>query len=94
MPWDREHFKCNCDAIVAGSYTQLHRFCELGGDPLGSLKDYSLLILKNGKIVRHSSWYQEDQLTAYPEADQDRAKSEEMYEEYMMRDYKPMRKEQ
>ena len=62
----------NFDAIVAGSFSQLH------GGP--GTYTYSLYLIRDGKVVNRVAWYQEDQLTALPK--QNRRKAEEMIEEY------------
>ena len=49
-------FGMKFDAIVEGSYYDLY-----GGEE--SENDYSLFIMKNGKVVSNASWYDEDQIT-------------------------------
>lgn len=72
MPEYMSHFDSDFDAIVEGTYSQLH-----GGRDVDS---YSLYKIQDGKIVDNISWYEEDQLTLLP--DQDREKAEEMVEDY------------
>jgi hypothetical protein len=72
MPSYQSHFESDFDAIVCGTYSQIY-----GGDDIDS---YSLYKIKDGKIVNHISWYEENQLTELE--GQDRERAEEMIEEY------------
>ena len=75
MPASKRHFYSDFDAIVEGTYSQLH-----GGF---DIKSYSLWMIKDGKVWNRCSWYEESQLTELPE--QDRVKAEEMIEAYNLR---------
>ena len=69
---EMSHFNSDFDAIVNGTYSQLH-----GGYNIDS---YDIYMLKNGKIVNELAWHRESQLTLLPNQDRDLA--EEMIEEY------------
>lgn len=72
----KSHFDSNFDAIVDGTYSQLH-----GGDDIQS---YCVYKLKNGKVVNKIAWYDESELTFLP--NQDRDKAEQLIEDYNLRD--------
>lgn len=72
IPLYLKSFKGGFSAIVGGTYSQ-----QYGGD---NIKSYSLHILEDGKVVNSMSWFDENELMQLPE--QDRAKAEEMVEEY------------
>lgn len=72
MPDHMSHFDAGFIGIVDGTYSQIY-----GGKDVSS---YCLYKVFNGKIVCRISWYEENQLTALP--DQDREKAEEMIENY------------
>ena len=76
MPSYMAHFPSDFDAIVAGSYSQLH-----GDDDIYS---YSLYRLESGKVVDNISWYHETQLTALEI--QDREGAEDLIEQYHLHD--------
>jgi hypothetical protein len=69
------HFACDFDAIVDGTYSQLH--C---GDDIDS---YFLYKLIDGKIVDHCGWYKECQLTQIDIHDRNIA--EDMIEVYNLK---------
>lgn len=75
MPPEMSHFDSDFDAIVDGTYSQ-----KYGGK---DVKSYSLFRLQGGKIVDRNAWYMENQLTELPF--QDRAKAEELIEQYHFR---------
>lgn len=55
MPRHMSHFIAGFEGIVEYTYAQ-----EYGG---GHIKSYSLIVLKDGKPVNTSAWYDESQLT-------------------------------
>lgn len=55
MPPEMEHFEKDFDAIVGGSFSQIH-----GGKDVSK---YALYKLENGIIVDLIAWYKEEQLT-------------------------------
>ena len=75
LPPSMSHFHSDFDAIVKGSYSQIY-----GGD---NIKEYSLYMIKDGRVVDNISWYSEEHLTL--DACQDRDKAEDMIEEYNLR---------
>ena len=79
LPDCMSHFPCGFIAIVNGTYSQIY-----GGR---NIESYSLYVVENGKVVNSIAWYYEDQLTELPE--QDRAKAENMIEDYNFRRHEP-----
>lgn len=77
MPPTMAHFDKGFIGIVCGTYSQAY-----GGKDIDS---YCLYKLKDGKIVDRVSWYQEDQLTALPKAQQSRTRAENLVEAYNFR---------
>lgn len=75
MPSYMKHFESGINAIVAGTYSQLH-----GGKKIDS---YSLYLVRDSKVVNQCAWYEENQLTELPF--QDANKAEEMIEDYNFR---------
>jgi hypothetical protein len=71
----RRHFPTDFDAIVVGSFSQLH------GGP--NTSDYSIAVIKGKRVVNQIAWYHEKELTLLPEQDRDRA--ELMLEKYNTR---------
>jgi len=67
MPSDMSHFDSDFDAIVEGTYAQLH-----GGRDVDS---YSIYKIRGGRIVNTISWYEEYQLTSLEEQDKKLAKA-------------------
>lgn len=65
-------FGAEFDAIVEYSYNE-----QYGGRD--EINDYSLFIIKNGKVVSNAAWYDEDQLTFVKK---DVMMAEKMIEEY------------
>lgn len=76
MPLHMRHFPSDFIGIVAGTYSQ-----KYGGK---DIDQYSLWVVKDGKVVNRISWYHEDQLTLCD--DQDSMNAEDMIEEYNFRD--------
>ncbi len=75
MPSEMSHFDKDFDAIVDGTFSQIH-----GGRDIDS---YAVFKIKDGKIINWIAWYKEDQLSLLPE--QDIYKAEDMIEEYHFR---------
>lgn len=63
------------EAIVKGTYSQIY-----GGD---DIKNYSLYVLKDGKISDNVSWFSERQLSLNGEYDP--IKAQDMIEEYELK---------
>jgi hypothetical protein len=72
MPSFMMHYESDFDGIIDGSHSQLH-----GGK---DIHEYAVYQIKEGKIVNRIAWYNESQITLLDK--QDRAKAEEMIEEY------------
>ena len=70
-----QHFNFGYDGIVEGTYAEMY-----GGD---DVKSYSIYQIDEGRIVNHTSWYQESQLSLLP--NQDPVKADEMIEDYKRR---------
>jgi hypothetical protein len=71
MPRSMSHFTKGVEAIVNGTYAQKYHG--------RNYSDYSLGIIKDGKIYNFSAWYPENLLTL---VDDDTIKGMEMLEEY------------
>lgn len=67
------HFECDCDAIVDSTYAE-----QYGGN---DIKNYTLFIIQNDKVVNRVAWYEEHQLTALPVQDQGLAQA--MIDDYL-----------
>lgn len=72
MPSEMKHFQKGFFGIIDGSYSQ----CYGGSD----VQSYCLFVIDGEEVVNRVSWYREDQLTALPV--QDRDKAEKMIEDY------------
>ena len=75
MPQEMSHFEAGFEGIVEGTYSQMY-----GGR---DVDNYSVWMIRNGKVVNRISWYRENQLTALPE--QSRERAEQMIEDYNFR---------
>ncbi len=80
MPPHMTHFESDFDAIVGGSYAQV---CAPHARKTEDFQQYSLYVLKGGRVVNSISWYYEDQLELL--LVQDAAKAEELVQEYILR---------
>jgi hypothetical protein len=73
MPQCMSHFDNDFDAIVEGTYKQLH-----GGYDVNS---YAVYQIKKGVIVDNIAWYRENQLTLLPK--QAKVKALSMVDKYL-----------
>lgn len=80
MPQHMAHFDGEIDAIVDGTFTQIHGG---RGQEGRSLRQYCLFLVRDGVIYNHVSWYEEDQLTLLTV--QDSLLAEQMIETYQTR---------
>ncbi len=74
LPESMRHFDSGIVCIVDGTCSQMYR-----GD---DTKSYAVFKIMNGEVVGRSAWYNEDQLTALPDVEQDSMKAEKMIEIY------------
>jgi len=79
MPNHMSHFFCGFVGIVDATYSQ-----KFGGKDIKSYAVYQLNDDRT-KVINRISWYDEEQLTALPDEEQDRDKAEDMIEEYNLR---------
>lgn len=80
MPEWMSHFDKDFDAIIHGSYSDIY---GNGNDKNDDDNEYSVYMIKDGKIVNHISWYYGWQLT--PLENQDIEKAIKMIKEYKER---------